>query len=73
MEATPPMIPYFQQLALAASANNYPLLQAFKDAGLKTSVFYRARRGGDLHLTTAAKVMLVFNGLSVDQTPASQA
>lgn len=51
------LTPYLDQLETAARANEVSLRKAFADAGVPTSSLYRARRGGDLHVTTAQRVM----------------
>jgi predicted transcriptional regulator len=51
-----PMKSYLEQLSDAANDAGIELLQAFKDAGIPTSTFYRAKTRTDLHLATAEKV-----------------
>jgi len=52
-----PIISYFDQLQVAAKHLDYPLKQAFVDAGVETSTFYRTRLGSNLRLVTASRVM----------------
>jgi len=47
---------YIEQLQDCANDAGIELLQAFKNTGIPTSTFYRARNGTDLHLATAQKV-----------------
>lgn len=52
------IVTYWEQLTQAAIEAECHLLDAFKGAGLETSVYYRARLGGDLHLKSAERVMI---------------
>lgn len=56
-----PMISYFDQLQVAAKHLDYPLKQAFVDAGVEASTFYRTRLGSSLRLVTASRVMAVLD------------
>jgi predicted transcriptional regulator len=55
------LVDYFDQLKQAADHADVDLLQAFKDAGVPTSTYYRARQGQGLHRDTAQKVMDVLH------------
>lgn len=66
------VIPYFDQLRLAAKKVNYPLKQAFIDADIETSTYYRTRNGTTLRLTTAEKVMAVLDHIKVTGRPPAQ-
>lgn len=59
-----PMISYFDQLQVAAKHLDYPLKQAFVDAGVETSTFYRTRLGSSLRLVTASRVMAVLDHIN---------
>ena len=63
-----PMISYFDQLQVAAKQLDYPLKQAFVDAGVETSTFYRTRLGASLRLVTASRVMALLDHQSDRQT-----
>jgi len=52
---------YFNQLLRAAAAKEIRLKDAFLEAGLNSSVYYRALRNGTLHLATAERVMCVIS------------
>jgi len=52
---------YFDQLQVAAKKLGYPLKQAFVDAGVETSTFYRTRLGSNLRLVTASRVIAVLD------------
>jgi predicted transcriptional regulator len=51
------MLSYMTQLETAAKAANIQLLQAFRQAGVPTSTYYRTLAGKDLRFTTAKKVL----------------
>ncbi len=55
------MISCFDRRKLAACKASYPLTQAFIDADVEASTFYRAGKGADLDIRTAKKVMRVFD------------
>ncbi len=63
-----PMISYFDQLQVAAKHLDYPLKQAFVDAGVETSTFYRTKLGSSLRLVTASRVMAALDHRSDRQT-----
>ena len=59
------MISYLDQLQTNADRVGLRLLDAFKDAGVSDSTFYRARqRNGDIRLAVAKKVEEKIFGLS---------
>jgi hypothetical protein len=61
----PVMISYLDQLQTNADRVGLRLLDAFKDAGVSDSTFYRARqRNGDIRLAVAKKVEEKIFGLS---------
>ena len=51
-----PLSSYFTQLQTLAEKHGVDLRQAFKDAGLPSSTFYRAKQGTSLYFDTACKV-----------------
>lgn len=52
-----PIISYLEQLEAAAHSAGLDLRDAFNASGVGTTPLFRARGGGDLHLTTARSVM----------------
>lgn len=56
------IITYFHQLATLADAKGLDLKQAFVEAGVPDSTYYRARAGQDLHANTAKRVALQLAG-----------
>lgn len=50
------IVSYFSQLATLADARGIDLKQAFLEAGVPDSTYYRARAGLDLHARTAQRV-----------------
>lgn len=53
---------YLEQLADLAGEDPVRLRDAFVEAGFSTSYYYRARKGGDLHIDTAQAVAAVLGG-----------
>tara|TARA_R110000822_G_scaffold44890_1_gene120305 strand:+ start:960 stop:1169 length:210 start_codon:yes stop_codon:yes gene_type:complete len=56
MQYSSGMLSYYEQLICAAKQADVQLIQAFRNAGIPTSTYYRAANGTDLHLSTAKKV-----------------
>lgn len=62
MSTNAPISTYWDQLRTLAAEADYDLLQAFLDAGVADSTFYRARETGQIRYETARKVAEVLNG-----------
>jgi len=59
------MLSYYEQLICAAKQADVKLIQAFRNAGIPTSTYYRAANGTDLHFNTAQKVLQIINNREV--------
>jgi len=59
------MLSYYEQLICAAKQADVKLIQAFSNAGIPTSTYYRAANGTDLHFNTAQKVLQIINNREV--------
>jgi len=59
------MLSYYEQLICAAKQADVKLIQAFVNAGIPTSTYYRAANGTDLHFNTAQKVLQIINNREV--------